>query len=113
MMLARWIANSQVNNQYGIDPSSKPYWLSTLSDYVKRNNFQFVDNCYDEGLLRALSKFRYDPSKKYNCDITISMALLAVLFEDEAEIEVKKNQASRIETPRFHYKRIGNNFVLV
>ena len=113
LMIARWIQNSQVNNQYGIDPSSKPHWLTTLSDFIKRDDYRFVENCNDEGLLAALAKFRYDPNKKYNCDITISMALLSVLFEDEAEIAVTKNQTARYETPRFHYKRIGNNFVLV
>ena len=110
-MIARWIVNSQVNNVYCIDPSSKPYWLSTLADFIKRNDYQFIRNCFDEGLLRALSKFRYNPGKKYNCDITISMALLSVLFEDEAEIEVIKSQPQRFESPRFSYKRVGNKFI--
>jgi hypothetical protein len=113
MMISRWIQNTQVNNQYGIDPSSKPFWLSALSDFIKKGDYSFINNCYDEGLLRALSRFRYDPSRRYNCDITISMALLVVLFEDEAEIEVIKHQEKRYETPRFGYKRISNNFVLV
>ena len=83
------------------------------ADFIKKNDYAFINNCYDEGLLRALAKFRYDPTKKYNCDITISMALLVVLFEDEAEIEVIKHQEKRYDTPRFGYKRISNNFVLI
>ena len=62
-------------------------------------------------ILTALAKYRYIPGKKYNCDITITMALLAVLFEDEAELEVKKYQETeRYSLPKFRSVRSGNSF---
>ena len=111
LMISRWIQNSQVNNQYGIDPNTKPYWLSELNDLLLENDFDFIKKLFDVDILTALAKYRYIPGKKYNCDITITMALLAVLFEDEAELEVKKYQETeRYSLPKFRYVRSGNSF---
>lgn len=114
LMISRWITDSQVNNQYGIDPSSKPYWLSAAADFLRNMDYAFIKNCFDEGLLQALAKFRYNPGLfKYNCDITITFALMVVLLGDEEGLEVAKNQTARHETPRFAFKRIGNRFEIV
>ena len=114
LMISRWIEHSQANNQYGIDPSSKPYWLSAAKDWLMRGDYNFINNCNDEGLLHALAKFRYDPRLgRYNCDITITFALMVVLLGDEEGLEVVKNQEVQNKMPRFVYKRIGNKFEIL
>ena len=114
LMISRWIEHSQANNQYGIDPSSKPYWLSAAKDWLMRGDYNFINNCNDEGLLHALAKFRYDPRLgRYNCDITITFALMVVLLGDEEGLEVVKNQEVQNKMPRFVYKRVGNKFEIL
>lgn len=116
LMIAKWIQDSKVSNEYGIDPSTKPYWLSELNDYLLSDNtFEALNKIYDPEILTALAKFRYNPGRgRYNCDITITMALLAVLFEDEKELEVKKSQdQERYSLPNITYKRVGNTFKII
>lgn len=86
MTISKYIGNSKTNNVFGIDPSTKPHWLSGLRDYLsfKEN----IDKMDDIEQIQAFAKFKYDPSgKKYNCDITISSALSLVCYEDETELE--------------------------
>lgn len=109
LMIAKWIQDTKVANEYGIDPSSKAYWLAELSDSITD---EWVNNIFDIDILSALAKFRYNPGRlKYNCDITISMALLAVLYQDEIELEVIREQTNeRYQLPSITFVRIGNTF---
>jgi hypothetical protein len=109
LMIAKWIQDTKVANEYGIDPSSKAYWLSELSDSLSD---ELINNIYDIDILSALAKFRYNPGRlKYNCDITISMALLSVLYQDEIELEVNKDQINeRYQLPSISFIRVGNTF---
>lgn len=108
LILAKYIMDSKVSNTFGIDPSSKPSWLAELSDSMTD---EWINNIHDTEILSALAKFRYNPQKgRYNCDITISMALLAVLYEDERELEVQSHQQARYRMPVMSFKRNGNAF---
>lgn len=109
LMIAKWIRDSKVANDFGIDPNSKHHWLAELSDQMTD---EWISNLYDIDIISALAKFRYSPGKgRYNCDITISMGLLAVLYQDEIELEVIKEQAEeRYSLPGITFKRSGNAF---
>lgn len=109
LAIAKMIQNSNVNNRYGIDPATKPHWISMLSDFLRKGDFDFINNCFDIDLLRAIAKFRYNPGhSRYNCDITISLALCVVLLDDEEELEVVSNQEERYKEDKFVFRRIGN-----
>ncbi len=109
LMIAKWIQDSKVANDFGIDPNTKHHWLAELSDQMTE---EWINNIYDIGILSALAKFRYTPGRgRYNCDITISMALLAVLYQDEIELEViTEQQEQRYQGPGIKFKRSGNAF---
>jgi len=116
LMIAKWIQDSKVANDYGIDPNTKPHWLSELRDYLIDNKtYNKIQLIKDPEILLALAKFKYNPGKlRFNCDITISVALLVVLFEDEIELEVVKHQKEqRHKAPAIRYKRVGNAFKVV
>jgi len=112
LSIAKWINDTKVANDYGIDPQSKPFWLSSLSDQMTD---EWINSLYDVDIISALSKFRYEPSKgRYNCDTTISMSLLSVLYDDERELEVQKYQeTTRHRFPGVAYKRNGNAFAKI
>lgn len=90
---ANWFKDSKVENRYGIDPNSKSHWLKMLDDFLDDS---VISNMCDIEQIRAFAKFRYDPQKKYNCDITISSALNVVCLEDEKHllIETTKDRPS-------------------
>jgi len=88
---ANMVVNSKVQNKYGIDPSTKPYWLRMLRNWLsKEENIQKID--FPE-LLTAWANFKYDPTgKRYNCDITIATSLCIVSEEDDKEGEFFKTE---------------------
>ena len=87
--------DSKVNNRFGIDPSTKQYWLARYRDYIKDN----VEKMDDIDQIVAAINFRDE--KGYNCDITISSALCIVHEEDDMNIEVKSKEVKKTEF--FHY----------
>jgi hypothetical protein len=116
LMIAKWIQDSKVENTYGIDPNTKHHWLSELKDYLIDNNtYGKIKEIKDPEILMALAKFKYTPGKgRYNCDLTICMALLSVLFEDERELEVVKSmETEQRRNPSIKYKRVGNAFKVI
>ena len=90
------IKDSKVNNRWGIDPSTKQYWLVRYREYIKEN----TDKMDDVDQIIAAINFRDE--KGYNCDITISSALCIVHEEDDLNIAVKSKENKKMEF--FHYK---------
>lgn len=96
VILSNWIENSTLSNRYGIDPSTKLFWLETLKQYLINNNFAAIDRMYDLEQIEAFIKYRYETgNKRYNCDITISSALSVVLLEDEKEMIININKKNK------------------
>lgn len=90
------VKDSKSNNKYGVDPSTKQYWLTRYRDYIKEN----VEKMDDTEQIIAAINFRDE--KDYNCDITISSALCIVHEEDDYNIQVKAKQPKKEQF--FHYK---------
>lgn len=90
--MASMVDHSKTSNRYGIDPNTKPYWLSLTRD---RLTDDFIAKMDDVEQMRALARFKYKPGDiKYNCDITIATALceVAVLDIEEEMVQVKDNK---------------------
>lgn len=94
------VKNSRVNNRYGIDPSTKEYWITAYRDYIEQN----VENMFDEDQIIAAIKY----TDETNCDITISSSLCVVHEIDEMDIKVKETTAKPTEF--FFYKSKGGRF---
>jgi hypothetical protein len=90
------VKESKVNNRFGIDPSTKEYWITAYRDYIETN----VDNMYDQEQIIAAINYRDD--KDYNCDITISSSLCIVHELDDRQLIVKEKSTAKSEF--FHYK---------
>jgi hypothetical protein len=110
--LAKMIMNSKTSNVYGIDPSSKPYWLKMHADYLK--NKENIDKCDFDELLEAWAKFKYKPGViRYNCDITIATSLCTVMEEDEKEMMVYSMAEESNSNKMPIYKTINGRLQLV
>lgn len=81
------VKDSRVNNRFGVDPSTKQYWLQAYADYIEDNYHKM----YDVEQIQKAINFRDD--KSYNCDITISSALCIVHELDDVHITVKEKKA--------------------
>jgi hypothetical protein len=102
LVVSNWVDETKASNRYGIDPATKPFWLSMHKDWLRKK--YNIDNCDHPILLDAWAKFRYDPSgQKYNCDITISTSLCLVAEEDEKEVLVKSNEKPKNIKELFNY----------
>lgn len=106
-VLASWVKQSKVDNRYGIDPSTKIFWLGLLKKWLL-DPF-FVDHMYDIEQINAFLKFKLDP--KYNCDITISSALCAVQEQEDKEIITNEPVKEQIKRPMMRYKTVNGRFV--
>jgi hypothetical protein len=62
------VKDTKVNNRYGIDPNTKPFWIEHFSSYVE----DYADNIYDMVIVQKLRDFK---ARDHNCDITISVML--------------------------------------
>jgi hypothetical protein len=89
------VKESRVNNRFGIDPSTKEYWITSYRDYIETN----VDNLYDQEQIIAAINYRDD--KDYNCDVTISSSLCIVHELDDRQLKVKEKTTEHTEF--FHY----------
>ena len=77
------IKNSNSQNTWGIETTTKPYWIQSLADYIENNAHKFDDI----ELIKALIRYRNQPD--YNCDRTIMMALGIVHRNDVIHIMKK------------------------
>lgn len=91
--------NSKVNNRFGIDPSTKDYWIRAYADYIEDN----YTKMYDQEQIIAAINYRED--KDYNCDITISSALCIVHELDDININIQKKEVKKFEF--YHFKSNG------
>lgn len=106
---ANMIQNTNAKNKYGIDASTKPFWLSYQKSYLS-DRFNIEQTDFIE-LLEAWSSFRYDPSKKYNCDNTIASSLCTVFFEDEKEMEVVDKSQKKSDIGFFGFIKKNEGFM--
>lgn len=100
-VMANLVEGTKSSNRWGIDPSTKPYWLSMLRD---RLTDDFIAKMDDVEMMQALTRFKYKPGEiKYNCDITIAVSLCEVHVYEEEEIL----KEARVDKPvhKFYYKR--------
>jgi len=85
--------------------------LSSLKQYLIRDDYAAIDKMYDLEQIEAFIKFRYNPSKKYNCDVTISSSLTIILAEDEKEMMVEEEQKTEVGRGYFGYNITGNGTI--
>jgi hypothetical protein len=83
---ARWVNNPQTSNTYGIDPSTKHFWLGETNDYIEKN----WDKFRDPEQITALTRFKLH--KDYNCDDTIATSLCIVHWKDDQIYEIEKQR---------------------
>lgn len=89
------VKESKVNNRFGVDPSTKQYWIRAYADYIEDNSHKM----YDIEQVQKAINFRDD--KEYNCDITISSALCIVHELDDIHVTVKERKPK--PKTEFHY----------
>lgn len=97
--------NSLTTNTYGIDPAFKPHALKILKDHY--NNRINIENIDFIQILEAIVKYKLH--KDYNCDITISLAYLETLMEDEAHIIASEASQEILMAPMF--KRVNGQLI--
>ena len=108
LAIAAHINKSKSVNKYGIDPSTKLFWLTKLRKFLEiPENIESMD---DVEQLTAFAKYRIDP--KYNCDTTIASALAKVHQEEDIEMEVRSSQPKE-EERLMRYKRVGDQIIQV
>lgn len=108
--LSTYVENSKSTNRWGIDPSTKPVWLTKMRDWLTPENIEKMD---DIRQIEALAKFKYDPSgKKYNCDITISSSLCQVVAYDDQDIPVSESEHDEEESYGVYFKMGRNGSVI-
>lgn len=92
--MANMVDQSKSSNWWGIDPATKPHWLSILRD---RLTDDFIAKMDDIEQMKAFAKFKYNPREaRYNCDITIASAICEVLVtEIEEELGVARNDEKK------------------
>lgn len=106
MLISKYVKNSQATNVYGIDGAFKPHSLKILKD--KLSDRMAIENIDFLEILEAIVKFRLH--KDYNCDITISLAYLETLMEDEINVKVLQSKEEPIRAPS--YRMINGEIVL-
>lgn len=88
-------------NRFGIDPATKPIWITKLADYIEDNAHQI----HDIEALTALIRYRdkHPNGKPYNCDRTIAMSLARLHAEDNLVVMSSRRSEPTYKTPERHY----------
>lgn len=85
---ANVVKQSFVSNRYGTDKSLKPHALANLRDRLTE---EYISHVFIKRVLLSLAKFKYDPTgKKYNCDTTMSMAMMELADKEYEFVTVKE-----------------------
>lgn len=100
LSIARWIVDSKVNNNYGIDPSTKREWLKILKQTLKAEPSE-IERMVDLDLIKAFINYKLDP--KYNCDLTIAASLCMVQVNETMYADEEDEEIIRKESPYFGY----------
>jgi len=85
------VKRSVVQNKWGVDPSTKEYWITKLRDYIEEN----AHKIWDAHMLERFIKYREE--KDYNCDITIAAALGVVHNIDNLKIKTRSTEIEKFE----------------
>lgn len=105
--------NSKVNNKYGIDPQSKPFWINSYKSYIA----DYYENMYDfEQVQRALAYRRPTGSQKFNDDVTDSSMLAYQHYVDNRDRKLKvvqRNGRKKNQRPLFGVVKMGDAYVKV
>lgn len=99
---------SGMDNKYGIDPATKPYWIQSLADYINTN----THSIWDEDLLTALINYRED-DKDFNCDRTIAASLCVTHNNDILHRDVMEDTVTFGHGKRHKYVRINGRLTKV
>ncbi len=97
------IKDSKSNNRYGIDPSTKEFWMLSYRDYIEKHS----ESMFDMHQIDRALKYRND--RDYNCDITISSSLCIVHALDYMNIQAKKNEPKVVDE-FYHFKSSRGGF---
>lgn len=107
---AAMMVNSNAKNKYGIDPSTKAHWLSSLRDTLTEEVINQMDF---EEQIDAFIRFKYVPGgdqRKFNCDITIASALTIVADKDDIGISaatIREIEERNMQRPMRFVERNG------
>jgi hypothetical protein len=108
IVLSRWVTDSKVDNQYGIDPNTKGEWLKILKEQLKTPGE--IDRMLDLDLMKAFINFKKDP--KYNCDLTIAAALCMVQINENDYVDSENIEEEFVETrPNFGYRKSSSGII--
>jgi hypothetical protein len=113
MMIASYIKDSKSVNRYGIDPSTKIHWLTSLRKFLEiPENIERMD---DIEQITSFASYRYDPTgKRYNCDTTIASSLCIVCLDDDRELQIRdSNPQDEVSKGLMVYRRKGDKLVQV
>ena len=100
LAFAGQIKDMKTSNRYGTDKSLKPHILSLSRDILDEEQ---INRMWIPRQIYALSKFRYTPGDKYNCDITIATAESLVGYKENEEIVVR-DRSIESEEPQLIWK---------
>lgn len=96
---------SKSQNNWGVETTTKPYWLIAAADYIEKN----VHKMWDPELIKALLKYQNDP--KYNCDRTISFSLAVVHLRDMIHLRSKPKDDGEVTPFSLRYVKEGNRII--
>ena len=85
------VKRSVMQNKWGVDPSTKEYWITKLRDYIEEN----AHTIWDGEMIEKLIRYRED--KDYNCDITIAAALAVVHNVDNLKVKTRASELEKVE----------------
>ena len=80
-----------------------------LAIFRDRLTPEYIAKMYIKAQIQALAKFIYDPTgKKYNCDITISLAEMELADKEFEYLAVKENKSTEIKEQGFRgFKKVN------
>ena len=86
------VQNSGMQNKYGVDPQTKPYWITTLADHLQNGG---IERLADPEDIDELIRYRGE----VNSDRTIAMSLVAVHMKQVEQAMINRNIA-KVSTQR-------------
>jgi hypothetical protein len=99
---------SGMENKYGVDPMTKPYWIQSLADYINTN----AHSIWDPDWLEAFIDYRED-DKDFNCDRTISASLCITHNNDILHRAVVEDTTTLASKKRHRFTNIGGRMVKI
>ena len=96
------VKDSKASNKYGVDPSTKPFWIRAYADHIDDH----ADKMYDSVQVSRALVYNDD----VNCDITISSSLAHINYMDSIEFI---DQPTTLEEKKdyLHFKTTNNMLI--